>query len=203
MVGLGKDAGVKTLALVTAMDVPLGLTAGNALEVRESLEVLAGGGPADVVELTIIFAREMLELVGIKGKDPERALKDGSAMDVWRKMISAQGGNPDAPLPVAKEKLTISADASGTVLSMDAMSVGVAAWRLGAGRSRQGESVQSGAGIEIHKKPGEKIVAGELLYTLHTDTPERFARAQEVLEGSVAIGSTEVKRLPLIVERIN
>ena len=155
------------------------------------------------MELTIIFAREMLELVGINGKDPERALKDGSAMDVWRKMISAQGGNPDAPLPVAKEKLTISADASGTVLSMDAMSVGVAAWRLGAGRSRQGESVQSGAGIEIHKKPGEKIVAGEPLYTLHTDTPERFARAQEVLEGSVAIGSTDVKRLPLIVERIN
>lgn len=137
MVGLGKDAGVKTLALVTAMDIPLGLTAGNALEVRESLEVLSGGGPADVVELTVIFAREMLELVGIKGKDPANALKDGSAMDVWRKMISAQGGNPDAPLPVAKENLTITAESSGTILSMDAMSVGVAAWRLGAGRSRQ------------------------------------------------------------------
>ncbi len=203
MVGLGKDAGVKTLALVTAMDIPLGLTAGNALEVRESLEVLSGGGPADVVELTVIFAREMLELVGVKGKDPANALKDGSAMDVWRKMISAQGGNPDAPLPVAKENLTITAESSGTILSMDAMSVGVAAWRLGAGRSRQGESVQSGAGIEIHKKPGEKIAAGEALYTLHTDTPERFARAQEVLEGSVAIGSGEVKRLPLIVERIS
>jgi thymidine phosphorylase len=203
MVGLGKDAGVKTLALVTAMDIPLGLTAGNALEVRESLEVLSGGGPADVVELTVIFAREMLELVGINGKDPATALKDGSAMDVWRKMISAQGGNPDAPLPVAKENLTISADSSGTILSMDAMSVGVAAWRLGAGRSRQGESVQSGAGIEIHKKPGEKIEVGEAIYTLHTDTPERFARAQEVLEGSVAIGSGDVKRLPLIVERIS
>jgi len=161
MVGLGKDAGVKTLALVTAMDIPLGRTAGNALEVRESLEVLSGGGPEDVVELTVIFAQEMLELVGIKGKDPAKALKDGSAMDVWRKMISAQGGNPD------------------------------------------GESVQSGAGIEIHKKPGEKITAGEAIYTLHTDTPERFARAQEVLEGSVAIGSGEVKRLPLIVERIS
>jgi thymidine phosphorylase len=203
MVELGKDAGVKTLALVTAMDIPLGLTAGNALEVRESLEVLSGGGPADVVELTVIFAREMLELVGINGKDPAKALKDGSAMDVWRKMITAQGGNPDAPLPVAKENLTISAEFSGTLLSMDAMSVGVAAWRLGAGRSHQGESVQAGAGVEIHKKPGEKVVAGEALYTLHTDTPERFARAQEVLEGSVVIGSADVKRLPLIVERIS
>jgi len=203
MVGLGKDAGVKTLALVTAMDIPLGLTAGNALEVRESLEVLSGGGPADVVELTLIFAQEMLEIVGIKGKDPAKALKDGSAMDVWRKMISAQGGNPDAPLPVARENITISAESSGTILSMDAMAVGVAAWRLGAGRSRQGESVQSGAGIEIHKKPGEKIVAGQPLYTLHTDTPERFARAQEVLQGSVQIGDAEVKRLPLIVERIS
>jgi thymidine phosphorylase len=203
MVGLGKDAGVKTMALVTAMDVPLGLTAGNALEVRESLEVLAGGGPADVVELTIILAREMLELVGMKGKDPALALKDGSAMDVWRKMISAQGGNPDSPLPIAKENVMITAETSGTILSMDAMSVGIAAWRLGAGRTRQGENVQAGAGIEIHKKPGEKIVAGEALYTLHTDTPERFARAQEVLEGSVAIGSGEVNRLPLIVERIS
>jgi thymidine phosphorylase len=124
-------------------------------------------------------------------------------MDVWRKMISAQGGNPDAPLPVARENITISAESSGTIHSMDAMAVGVAAWRLGAGRSRQGESVQSGAGIEIHKKPGEKIVAGQPLYTLHTDTPERFARAQEVLQGSVQIGDAEVKRLPLIVERIS
>jgi thymidine phosphorylase len=145
----------------------------------------------------------MLEIVEIKGKDPDKALKDGSAMDVWRKMISAQGGNPDAPLPVARENITISAESSGTILSMDAMAVGVAAWRLGAGRSRQGESVQSGAGIEIHKKPGEKIVAGQPLYTLHTDTPERFARAQEVLQGSVQIGDAEVKRLPLIVERIS
>lgn len=206
MVGLGKKAGVKTLAIVTAMDVPLGLTAGNALEVRESIEVLAGGGPADIVELTVILAQEMLELAGIRNADPAAALKNGKAMDVWRRMISAQGGDPDAKLPVAKEKLTITAENSGTVLSMDAMKVGLAAWRLGAGRSRQGEAVQAGAGVEIHAKPGEPITAGAPLFTLHTDTPAAFARAQESLTNSVKIGdlplSGKVDRLPLIIERI-
>ena len=206
MVELGKRAGVNTRALVTAMDVPLGLTAGNALEVRESVEVLAGGGPSDIVELTLILAREMLDAAGISGKDPEKALKDGSAMDVWRTMISAQGGNPDAPLPVAKDQLVIKAQASGTMLSMDAMKVGVAVWRLGAGRSRQGEQVQAGAGIEIHCKPGEAIAAGSPIFTLHTDTPERFARAQEILSDSVIIGdlppSGKVDRMPLVLERI-
>ena len=206
MVGLGKRAGVKTLAIVTAMDVPLGLTAGNALEVRESIEVLSGGGPADIVELTVILAQEMLELAGVRGADPAAALKNGSAMDVWRQMISAQGGDPDAKLPVAKENLIITAESSGTLLSMDAMKVGLAAWRLGAGRSRQGEAVQAGAGIEIHAKPGERITAGAPLFTLHTDTPAAFARAQESLINSVKIGdlpfSGKVDRLPLIIERI-
>ena len=155
MVALGTRAGVKTRALVTAMDVPLGLTAGNALEVRESIDVLAGGGPDDVVELTILLAREMLDAAGVRNaKDPAVALKDGSAMDKWRAMISAQGGDPDAPLPTAREKEVITAEKSGTIASMDALKVGVSAWRLGAGRERQGEKVQAGAGIEIHAKPG-------------------------------------------------
>ena len=206
MVGLGKRAGVKTLALVTAMDVPLGLTAGNALEVRESVEVLAGGGPSDIVELTVLLAREMLEIAGIKGADPAEALKNGKAMDVWRQMISAQGGDPDATLPVAKENLVIAAQTSGTVLGMDAMAVGLAAWRLGAGRTRQGEAVQAGAGIEIHAKPGDIIKAGAPLFTLHTDTPAAFVRAQEALIDSVTIGELpangKIDRLPLVVERI-
>ena len=206
MVGLGKRAGVNTVALVTAMDIPLGLTAGNALEVRESIEVLAGGGPSDVVELTVLLAQEMLELAGIKGADPAAALKNGKAMDVWRQMVSAQGGDPDARLPVAKEKLTITAHSTGTVLSMDAMKVGLAAWRLGAGRSRQGEAVQAGAGIEIHAKPGDNVKNGAPLFTLHTDTPAAFARAQESLIDSVRIGDLaageKIDRLPLIIERI-
>ena len=206
MVGLGKRAGVNTVALVTAMDIPLGLTAGNALEVREAIEVLAGGGPSDVIELTVLLAQEMLELAGIKGADPAAALKNGRAMDVWRQMISAQGGEPDAKLPVAKENLVITAHSTGTVLSMDAMKVGLAAWRLGAGRSRQGEAVQAGAGIEIHAKPGDNVKSGAALFTLHTDTPAAFSRAQESLVDSVRIGGLavgeKIDRLPLIIERI-
>ncbi|MDA2962388.1 MAG: thymidine phosphorylase [Actinomycetota bacterium] len=206
MVGLGNNAGVKTLALITAMDVPLGLTAGNALEVGESLEVLSGGGPSDVVELTVLLAQEMLELAGIRGADPAAALKNGKAMDVWRRMIRAQGGDPDAKLPVAKENTVITALRSGTVLSMDAMKVGIAAWRLGAGRLRQGQAIQAGAGIEIHAKPGDVISSGAPLFTLHSDTPAAFASAQESLIGSVTIGDLaageKIDRLPLIIERI-
>ena len=206
MVALGTRAGVKTRALVTAMDVPLGLTAGNALEVRESIDVLAGGGPDDVVELTILLAREMLDAAGVRNaKDPAVALKDGSAMDKWRAMISAQGGDPDAPLPIAREKEVITAEKSGTIASMDALKVGVSAWRLGAGRERQGEKVQAGAGIEIHAKPGAKISAGAPLFTLHTDESSRFLRAKEALHGAVTISDDGyvAPRLPLVVTRID
>ena len=205
MVNLGKDAGVKTRALVTAMDVPLGLTAGNSLEIRETLEVLAGGGPSDVIELTLLLANEMLDAVGIKPKvSPEEALKNGMAMDVWRKMISAQGGDNDAPLPVAKETMEIKATATGKLLTLDAMKVGVAAWRLGAGRQKQGEVLQLGSGIEIHAKPGDLVTKDQTILTLHTDEVARFERAIDALAGGFSIGGKddEVKRLPLVIERI-
>ncbi|CAB4732632.1 unannotated protein [freshwater metagenome] len=205
MVDLGKRAGVTTRALVTAMDVPLGLTAGNALEVRESIEVLAGGGPSDVVELTLVLAREMLDAAGIKQlMDPADALKNGAAMDSWKAMIRAQGGDPDAKLPVAKEKIVITADSDGTLSSMDAMKVGIAAWRLGAGRSKQGESVSLGAGIEIHAKPGDLVKKGEAIFTLHADEPARFERAKSALDGAIAISQdgSIAERLPLIIEKI-
>ena len=206
MVELGTRAGVKTVALITAMDVPLGLTAGNALEVRESVEVLAGGGPTDIVELTLVMAREMLEAAGIKPTmEPADALKNGAAMDVWRRMIRAQGGDPDAKLPVARERQVVLAESSGEILEMNALAVGISAWRLGAGRSKQGEAVQAGAGIEIHAKPGEFIKAGTPLFTLHTDDAPRFERALEALNGAVRISSTGemINRLPLILERIS
>ena len=205
MVELGTKAGVKTRALVTAMDVPLGLTAGNALEVRESVEVLAGGGPSDVVELTLVLAREMLDAAGINQiMDPADALKNGAAMDSWKKMIRAQGGDPDAKLPVAKEQVQILADKDGTLSSMDAMSVGIAAWRLGAGRSKQGEKVSLGAGIEIHAKPGAQVKKGDLIYTLHADESARFERAQSALQNSIVISQdgSVAPRLPLILEKI-
>jgi thymidine phosphorylase len=205
MVDLGKRAGVVTRALVTAMDVPLGKTAGNALEIRETLEVLSGGGPSDVVELTVILANEMLDAAGIKPKvDPETALQNGMAMDVWRKMIEAQGGDNNAPLPTAKEKMEIKASSSGKLLTLDAMKVGVAAWRLGAGRQKQGETLQLGSGIEMHAKPGDLVSEGQTLLTLHTDEAARFTRAVEALEGGYSIGSKEaqINRLPLVIERI-
>ncbi|MEO3756579.1 thymidine phosphorylase [Streptomyces sp. B6B3] len=191
MVGLGEDHGVRTVALLTAMSTPLGLTAGNALEVRESVEVLAGGGPRDVVELTLALAEEMLAAAGISGADPARALADGSAMDVWRRMIAAQGGDPDAPLPEARERHTVTAPASGVLTTLDAYAVGVAAWRLGAGRTRKEDPVQAGAGVELHAKPGDRVTAGAPLLTLHTDTPERFETALAALAGDAIIVSPE------------
>ncbi|NDE96006.1 MAG: thymidine phosphorylase [Actinobacteria bacterium] len=202
MVELGKRAGVTTRALVTAMDVPLGLTAGNALEVRESVEVLAGGGPADVVELTLLLAREMLDAAGVNGKDPEVALKDGSAMDHWRRMVKAQGGDPDAPLPTAKERKVITSESDGIISSMNALQVGISAWRLGAGRERQGEKVQAGAGIEIHAKPGAQVKKGDPIFTLHTDEASRFERAEAALDGAVLIADSVREHLPLIVTKV-
>jgi len=205
MVDLGQDAGVNTVALLTNMQTPLGLTAGNALEVRESVEVLAGGGPPDVVELTLVLAREMLAAAGRGDLDPADALKDGRAMDVWRRMVAAQGGDPSANLPVAKETHQILAPGSGVLTQLDALKVGTAAWRLGAGRARKEDKVQAGAGIEMHAKPGAVLRAGERLMTLHTDTPERFDRAIEALDGAYFIAPEDSRPdlLSLVIERIS
>ena len=190
MVGLGTDAGVRTVALLTDMSTPLGLTAGNGLEVRESVEVLAGGGPQDVVDLTVALAVEMLAGADRPQDEDEvrAALADGRAMDVWRRMISAQGGNPDAELPTARETETVAADSDGVLTTLDAYAVGLAAWRLGAGRARKEDPVQAAAGVELHAEPGDEVRAGQPLMTLHTDTPERFGRAREALEGAWGIG---------------
>jgi len=204
MVALGESAGVRTRALLTAMDTPLGLTAGNALEVRESVEVLAGGGPSDVVELTVLLAREMLDAAGVVGPDPADVLADGRAMDAWNRMIAAQGGDPQAPLPTARESHVVVAERSGVLSRLDALAVGVSAWRLGAGRARKEDPVSAGAGIEMHAKPGDLVVAGTPLLTLHTDDAERFARALTDLEDGVEIADegTRVDRLPLVLDRI-
>ncbi len=202
MVELGRAAGVNTVALVTAMDVPLGRTAGNALEVRESVEVLAGGGPADVVELTLLLAEEMLTLAGTRTKEPADALRDGSAMDVWKRMVRAQGGDPDAPLPQALHTEQVLAERDGVVTHLDAIGVGRAAWRLGAGRARQGEPVQAGAGVEWFVQPGDWVHKGQPLMALHTDTPERMPLALQSLADAYGIGDVARARLPLLVDRI-
>jgi thymidine phosphorylase len=203
MVALGKDAGVNTVALLTNMATPLGLTVGNAIEVEESLEVLAGGGPEDVVDLTVRLAEEMLACAGLHDADPAQALKDGRAMDVWRRMIAAQGGDPDAPLPTAKESEVVYAAADGVLVELDALKIGVAAWRLGAGRARKEDPVQAAAGVRLHAKPGAFVRAGEPLMTLLTDTPERIGRARGAVEDAAVIapvGSRPAQRL--VIDRI-
>ena len=206
MVELGTGAGVTTVALLTDMSTPLGLTAGNAVEVAESIEVLAGGGPADVVELTLALAREMLAGAGKDDVDPAEALTDGRAMDVWRRMIAAQGGDPDAALPEAREAHVVAAPAGGTLTRLDALGVGVAAWRLGAGRSGPGESVQAGAGVVMHAKPGDTVSEGAPLMTLHTDEPARFERALEALDGAYDVdaepGSGPDPSASIVLDRI-
>jgi len=189
MVRLGKDAGVGTVALLTNMQTPLGRAIGNANEVRESVEVLAGGGPADVVELTLALAREMLALAGQPDADVEGRLASGRAMDTWRAMIAAQGGDPDAPLPAPRESETVVAERAGIVVDLPALPFGVAAWRLGAGRARKEDAVLPAAGIDLHVRIGDAVAAGQPLYTLHTDEPARFARALEALDGALVIGA--------------
>jgi thymidine phosphorylase len=204
MVGLGKAAGVHTVALLTDMATPLGLSAGNAVEVAESVEVLAGGGPADVVELTLALAREMLAGAGVTDVDPADRLADGSAMDAWKAMIRAQGGDPDAPLPTARESHVVTAPASGTLTRLDAMAVGLAAWRLGAGRARKEDPVQAGAGVVWHARPGDEVTEGQPLLTLLTDEPERFERALESLEGGYDVGDdASYTPTDLVLDRIS
>lgn len=202
MVELGAAHGVETRALLTDMNCPLGATVGNALEVAESCEVLAGGGPPDVVELTLRLAAEMLDLAGIDDRDPADTLRDGTAMDRFRQLVAAQGGDLSVPLPIGAHAETVTAGRNGTMGDIDAMAVGVAAWRLGAGRSRPGEQVQPGAGIRIHRRPGEPVVAGEPLFTLYTDTPERFGPALAELDGGFNVGDTPPVSRPLIIDRI-
>ena len=204
MVGLGAAHGVRTTALLTQMDVPLGRTAGNALEVTESVEVLAGGGPSDVVELTLALAREMLELAGLGDADPADALADGRAMDVWRAMVRAQGGDPAAPLPRAAEVEVITAPSSGTLARLDAMAVGVAAWRLGAGRARKEDAVSATAGVVWRATVGDVVDRrAQPLLELHLDDPARLPSALEALDGAIEVSPDPRRPPPLVLGHIS
>ncbi|WP_308203605.1 thymidine phosphorylase [Mycolicibacterium smegmatis] len=203
MVELGNDYGVPTRALLTDMNRPLGLSVGNAVEVAESLDVLAGGGPADVVELTMALAREMLAAAGIDGADPAETLRDGSAMDRFRALVAAQGGDLSRPLPIGAASETVTAPRGGVMGDIDAMGVAMAAWRLGAGRAQPGEPVQLGAGVRLHRRPGEPVAAGETLFTLYTDTPDRLPAALGELDGAWSVDDAAPQELPLIIDRID
>jgi thymidine phosphorylase len=202
MVELGTAHGLATRALLTDMDTPLGASVGNSVEVAEALEVLEGGGPADVVELTLALAAEMLDAAGLDARDPADTLRDGSAMDCFRALIAAQGGDLSVPLALGTHTETVTADRSGTMGHIDAMAVAMAAWRLGAGRAHPADAVQSGAGVRIHRRPGEPVTAGEPVFTLCTDTPERFGPAMAALDGGWSISALEFSRRSLVIDRI-
>jgi thymidine phosphorylase len=201
MVRLGQDSGVNTIALLTDMNTPLGLAVGNAVEVAESVEVLAGGGPADVVELTLALAREMLAAAGVDA-DPAKVLESGAAMDTWRRMIQAQGGDPSAALPVAHENEVVRAARDGVVTAVDAYGIGVAAWRLGAGRARKEDPVSFGAGIMLKVKPGDRVRAGDVLLELRTDEQSRIPAARAEAADAVNVGDAAPALTPLVLDRI-
>ncbi|MGX9674036.1 thymidine phosphorylase [Mycobacterium sp. HM-7] len=202
MVDLGTAYGVPTRALLTDMDRPLGRAVGNAIEVAESLDVLAGGGPDDVVAVTLALAREMLDVAGIDGVDPAQTLADGTAMDCFRQLISAQGGDPEASLPMGTHTETVVASRAGVMGDIDAMAVAMAVWRLGAGRAQPGDPVQAGAGLYVHRRSGEPVTAGETLFTLYTETPERLPSALAELDGGWSVDDAAPPRRPVVLDRI-
>ncbi|KXK60116.1 pyrimidine-nucleoside phosphorylase [Micromonospora rosaria] len=202
MVELGGAHGVRTVALLTDMSTPLGRAVGNAVEVTESVEVLAGGGPADVVELTLALAREMLAAAGLPDADPAAALADGRAMDTWRAMVRAQGGDPDAPLATANEVEVVLADTDGYVAEVDAYAIGVSAWRLGAGRARKEDPVSAAAGVVLHKRPGDPVRVGEPLFELRADHAQRIPAALAEASRAVRVSATPPQVAPLVIERI-
>jgi thymidine phosphorylase len=202
MVQLGAAHGVRTVALLTDMSTPLGYAIGNAVEVTEALEVLSGGGPSDVVTLTLALAREMLNLAGLPDADPAAVLADGRAMDSWRAMVRAQGGDPDAPLPVAAETEVVRAETSGFVTSLDAYDMGVVAWRLGAGRARKEDPVSPPAGVILGKRRGDPVAAGDVLYELRADDPARLEAVRALARGAVVIEPAPPPPQPLVLERI-
>jgi thymidine phosphorylase len=202
MVAIGSAHGLATTALLTDMSVPLGRAVGNALEVAESVEVLRGGGPADVVALTVALAREMLALAAITDVDPAQVLASGKAHEVWERMIAAQGGDPGAPLPVASHVEELVADRSGVLTRLDAYAVGVAAWRLGAGRARKEDAVQAAAGVRLLADVGDEVEAGQPLLELHTDTPDAVAGARAALDGGVLVSDEPAPRPALLLETL-
>jgi len=202
MVDLGTAYGVPTRALLTDMDRPLGRAVGNTIEVAESLDVLAGGGPDDVVALTIALAREMLDVAGLDGVDPAQTLADGTAMDCFRQLIAAQGGDPEAPLPMGTHTETVVASRSGVMGDVDAMAVAMAVWRLGAGRAQPGDPVQAGAGLYLHRRSGEPVAAGETLFTLYTETPERLPSALAELDGGWSVDDAAPPQRPVVLDRV-
>ena len=203
MVALGEEHGVRTRALLTAMDVPLGRAVGNAVEVAEALQALQGDGPADLMEVTLALARQMLALAGLDA-DPAAAIADGRALATYREMVRAQGGDPDAPLPRAAHTQVLPAPGSGWLTGLDALAVGTAAWRLGAGRARKEDDVSAAAGVICLAKPGDRVQAGQPLLELRADDEDRFGPALAALSDAVTISDKVItlRHIPPVIEYV-
>jgi thymidine phosphorylase len=201
MVELGDAYGVHTSALLTRMDTPLGRAVGNAVEVEEAVTALRGQGPPDLIAVTLALAAEMLRLAGLSA-DPAAALANGSALERFRAMVAAQGGDPDAPLPSARHSEVVTADVDGQLQVLDARAVGVAAWRLGAGRARKEDPVSAAAGVICLAKPGDAVVAGQPVLELRTDDAAHFDRARDALAGAIRIGQDSPEPAALVLDRI-
>jgi len=201
MVSIGTQHGVKTVAQLTNMNVPLGIAAGNALEVIESVEVLRGGGPQDVSELTVALATIMLELVGLKA-NPAEMLDNGKAYEAYRQMIAAQGGDPDYEFPRAAKIETYEAPRAGIVNKLDALGVGVVAWRLGAGRARKEDSVSAAAGVRVLVREGDRVEKGQPLLELHADDDTHMQSGRDALEGSFTISDEAPESTPLLITQV-
>ncbi|MFT7598036.1 MAG: thymidine phosphorylase [Acidimicrobiales bacterium] len=201
MVDIGQAHGVRTRALVTSMDNLLGMTAGNSLEVQESLDVLAGTGPADVRELTLALANEMLALVGIT-KDPASVLDSGQALEVFHRMVRAQGGTLEHGLPSATHRSFIRATRPGFIVALEARAIGVAAWQLGAGRAQSDDPVSATAGVRSLVTVGQRVAAGDQLLELHADNRDRLEMAHVMAEQAIQIADSPIDHPRLILERI-
>jgi len=201
MVTLGEEEGVRTSALLTRMDTPLGRAVGNAVEVEEAVATLAGHGPPDLAEVVLALAAEMLRLSGVDG-DPAAALADGSALARYRDMIAAQGGDPDAPLPVARHTRVVPAPGTGWLARLDAHGVGHAAWRLGAGRARKEHPVSPAAGVLCLAKEGDWVEEEQPLLELRADDESRFAAALAALGDAIEVGPERPPQTDPVIDRI-
>ncbi len=212
MVGIGKKAGKRTVALITDMDIPLGRAIGNALEVKEAIDTLKGNGEKDLLEVCIALATEMLYLAQ-KGsredckKTALQAIRDGSALNTFKSMIKAQGGNEEVVedyslFGKAEYSYEVKAKQSGYISSVNTEGYGLAALHLGAGRNRVGDKIDCTAGIILNKKTGDFIEKGELIATLYANNRSLFAKAEEIFLSSTKISDQKIAIRPLILDRV-
>jgi len=202
MVVLGEGAGRRTVALVTAMDNPLGRSVGNALEVQEALDALAGEGDEELLEVCLRVTREMCDLAGVSA-DVAKVLRSGAGRERFERMLAAQGGHLERGLPLAPARIAVGADVDGYVEGIDALEVGLSALELGAGRTRKEDRIDPAAGFVIQAPVGARVRKGEPLVTVHARTPELVERVASRIRNAWRIVDREVRRPPHVLARVD